>query len=343
MPTKRGTRWRAMVWDQSKGYMKSIGTYDTKREAKDAEADYRKRTIATSRETVDSFAERWTTDYPRPRESTNLHYDDVVKRFAAEFKDIRIGDLDRPAARKWAISHRHMLGPVRAMFGDAMRDGLIPSNPFAELRLPGSKGRKEIRALTEPELKALAGLALEMGLGDYGSHYQAMILFAGYVGCRPGELFALRRSDVGAGTCHIERALERKTKVVGLTKNGKSRTVVVPPVAMEAVEALPATLSGLLFESPGGKMWSTTSHHDYWSRLRILARRPELDFYELRHCAATMLVERGAQPWEVAQQLGHTDGGQLVSELYGHPRDEVARARMAQLWETTPLRKVESV
>jgi hypothetical protein len=46
------------------------------------------------------------------------------------------------------------------MLGDAMRDGLIEINPFAELRLPGSRGRKDLVALTEAELVALADVAL---------------------------------------------------------------------------------------------------------------------------------------------------------------------------------------
>ena len=38
----------------------------------------------------------------------------------------------------------------------------------------------------------------------------------------------------------------------------------------------------------------------------------DLDLYELRHAAATMLLERGVSAADVAVQLGHTDGGALV-------------------------------
>jgi len=62
-------------------------------------------------------------------------------------------------------------------------------------------------------------------------------------------------------------------------------------------------------------MWTQPWHHRYWSNLRKLANRPGFDFCELGHAAATMLLERGVTPWDVAQQLGHTDGGQLVMEL----------------------------
>jgi hypothetical protein len=34
--------------------------------------------------------------------------------------------------------------------------------------------------------------------GEFGPTFRAMVLFAGYVGLRPGELFALGHTDGGA-------------------------------------------------------------------------------------------------------------------------------------------------
>ena len=56
-------------------------------------------------------------------------------------------------------------------------------------------------------------------------------------------------------------------------------------------------------------------YHRYFKQLRALAGLPGLDWYELRNAAATMLLERGMTPCDVAIQLGHTDGGRLVCEL----------------------------
>jgi integrase len=169
-----------------------------------------------------------------------------------------------------------------------------------------------------------------------------MILFAGYVGLRPGELFALRRDDVNGQMCTIERALS-STGEIGLTKTGRSRTVIVPPPAQDALLEVPAHPSGLLFTSPADRMWTQPSHHRYWSLLRRFAKRPGLQFYELRHAAATMLLERGNSPWDVATQLGHSDGGQLVMDLYGHPSEVAARSRILASWasEVEPLHSVE--
>jgi len=66
----------------------------------------------------------------------------------------------------------------------------------------------------------------------------------------------------------------------------------------------------------------------YWNPVRAAFGRPGMDFYELRHFCATHLLELGVSHADVAVQLGHTDGGALVMSTYGHPSEELARARL---------------
>lgn len=332
MARRRGKRWTASGYDKALGRKRHLGTFDTRREAEQVEARWKLRTARRGEETCDSFAERWTRDYPRPRESTNKHNAERIKLFARDFAGVRLADVDRPSARAWAVRHRGHLGAVRAMFNDAVSDGLCDVNPFAKLRLPSSRGRRDIVALTEAQLHELADKAPGV-LPGYGVEYRALVLFAGYTGVRPGELFALRRDDIIGEHLRIERALAPSTRKIGPTKNGRPRTVVIPPPASAALAEVPPHAGGLLFTGPRGGMLTQSSHHRVWSLVRVAAGRPELDFYELRHCAATMLLERGVTPWDVAVQLGHTDGGQLVQEVYGHPSEAGARARLLGAWD----------
>ncbi len=334
MPRRRGKRWTASGYDRGLKRKIHLGTFDTRREAVEREAEHKLRTRPTGRETVGSFAARWVADYPRPRSSTNVSNAERVKPLIADLGDVRLTDLTRPMARAWALKHRWALPAARAMYADAMNDGLVDFNPFATLRLPGSEGRKRIIALTELELGALAEQALKAWPDDgWAWSYRAMILFAGYVGLRPGELFALERANVAGDLCLIEQALDSKSGLIGPTKNGRARTVTVPPVARDAIADLPRNASGLLFESPRGQMWRQPSHHHRWKVVRAMEGRPGLDFYELRHAAATFLLERGMTPSDVAVQLGHTDGGRLVQTLYGHPSETAARERLLACWE----------
>jgi integrase len=68
-----------------------------------------------------------------------------------------------------------------------------------------------------------------------------------------------------------------------------------------------------------------------------------MDLYELRHfCAAWLFNDHQLPAQDVAQQLGHTDGGALVQRLYGHPSETLARERIRRAvgGNVTPLRPV---
>ncbi|MEK6273704.1 MAG: site-specific integrase [Actinomycetota bacterium] len=218
------------------------------------------------------------------------------------------------------------------MFNDAINDGLHPGpNPFANLRLEQPRGRKDLTALKEDELHQLADVALRVH-GDYGPTLRAMILFAGYVGLRPGELFALERSDVGHDEVTIRQNLDG-TGALKLPKNGKPRIVILPPPAREALLDVPPRLDvPWLFVSRAGRQFRKSTLLYYWNPVRAAFGRPGMDFYELRHFCATHLLERGASHADVAVQLGHTDGGALVMSTYGHPSEDIARERLKRVY-----------
>jgi hypothetical protein len=56
-----------------------------------------------------------------------------------------------------------------------------------------------------------------------------------------------------------------------------------------------------------------------------------------------MINELGDEPWVIARQLRHKDGGALVIKLYGHPTTETAIDHMRRSWgqNITPLRGID--
>lgn len=196
--------------------------------------------------------------------------------------------------------------------------------------------------MTEDELHDLADTALRVLDPRYGPTFRACILFAGYVGLRPAELFRLKRTDIEGDEVGIRRSLGN-TGEVTLPKNGKTRTVILPPPARLALREMPTVAtSPYLFNTVRGKPLSKSSHYYYWNTVRAACGRPGMDFYELRHFCATHLLELGATPWDVAIQLGHTDGGTLVTSTYGHPSEKAARDRLLEAYgeRVTALRVV---
>jgi integrase len=329
MIVKRGGSYGVSVYDPSVKRKRWVGTFPTRREARAAERAAEGRPRTQGAETCDSFAARWVDDFPRAAPATQKTYRYGIQRFAKTFAGVRLSDLDRPTARAWAKSVPHAnVHAVRAMFNDAINEGLHPGpNPFANLRLEQKRGRKDLEALTAPEVAELADCALKVH-GSYGEVFRAIILFAGYVGLRPGELCALERRDVSADEVTIRQNLDG-TNQLKKPKNGKARTVILPPPAREALHNVPTNLDvPWLFTTPTGKRLSKSTLHYYWRPVRALFGRPGMDFYELRHFCATHLLELGVAHADVAVQLGHTDGGALVMSTYGHPSEDLARLRL---------------
>jgi integrase len=325
-------KWAAQVYDPATRRPRQIGTFATRREARRAESAAMDRQTTTGRETVTSFAARWPADYPRPRTSTNLHNAERVRPFAAAHERRRMDSITVEEARAWAVQHPGQLLALRAMFNDARRSGIVVSNPFRELGIERSRGRRDLPSewLTAADVERLAQCARDVHAANgYGDTIAGLLVFAAYTGLRPGELYALRHDDLGAETLEVRRAADSRTRALTLPKNGRPRMVVYPAKAREAVESVPR-LAGvdLVFPGPSGRQLWSSSFSWVWKPVRAAFGRPTMALHELRHFCATYLLELGLAPADVAVQLGHTDGGALVMSTYGHPSDRAARARI---------------
>ena len=170
-----------------------------------------------------------------------------------------------------------------------------------------------------------------------------MILFAAYVGLRAGELYALDRSqiDLAAGEVRIERSYGSKTREMTLPKNGRSRTVILPPPAREALRSTPRRPDQEhVFAGKRGQRLSATTHFHLWNPVRAAAGTPELDWHHLRHVAGSLMADRGLSAQDIAYQLGHTDGGRLAQRLYIHTYEDSAKERIRRAFgeNVAPLR-----
>lgn len=324
-------RWAAQVYDPATGRARQVGTFLTRREAITAEGDAMERRTARGRETVGGFTVRWARDYPRPRESTNRHNAERAKAFGEALDRRRVDSITVDEARAWALSHPAQLPALRAMFNDARRSGLIVANPFAGLGMERSRGRRDLPSewLTETDVEGLCDAAQAVHGDGYGPQMAAMIRFAAHTGVRPGELFALELTDLAGDSITVRHAADSRTRTVGPPKNGRARTIVYPAAARHAAEQCPRMMGQtLVFVGPrGGQLWASAFSW-LWKPVRAAAGRPSMAWHELRHYAATRLLELGLSPADVAVQLGHTDGGALVMSTYGHPSERAARARI---------------
>jgi integrase len=168
----------------------------------------------------------------------------------------------------------------------------------------------------------------------------------GFCGIRPGEAFALKRGAVKNGKLFIR---ESATYVTGQgmvttgTKTGKAREVAVPPpVWQELIKELPADNEALVFPGADGTMtidnyrWvfdkgvKAMQEWAHAQRAEELAagkldehgqpKTPEFPTatpYALRHTAASLYIQTGANIKVVQRQLGH-ETASMTLDKYGH-------------------------
>jgi prepilin-type N-terminal cleavage/methylation domain-containing protein len=95
-------------------------------------------------------------------------------------------------------------------------------------------------------------------------------------------------------------------------------TVHVFDAGLDAVAGLPSD-NPLMFPAKMGGALSGAQLHSALNPVRILAGVPDFTFKGLRHFHASYLLnELGLPPYTIAQQLRHSDGGELIVSTYGH-------------------------
>lgn len=192
---------------------------------------------------------------------------------------------------------RHYLSTLTAVFNIGVRElRWCEANPVRDVKLPRpAPGRT--RFLNDTER---TDLFTACKASDSTALY-AFVLMAFTTGARRGEIAALRWSDVDLG---------RRWAIFPMTKNGDSRGVPLVPAVVTELENLPRAHE-LVFPQDMTRAWRTAI-----KRAGITSFR----FHDLRHSAASRLVQSGANLSEVAQLLGHKDI--RMTQRYSHIHSE---------------------
>lgn len=328
---RRGGKWSAKFVLRGQQHWVSGGPWERKADALAAEARERDRLQRRkSNETCASFADRWLEEWPRPEASTNKLYAAAAKRFAAHFGSERLDEVTRVDARSWALKvPRRVSGVIGTMYEDARNVGLVETNPFAGLRLPGSERKPTIQPPSLAEYRRLLAGCEE--LGGYGPEFRSMIAFSAWTGIRQGEMFGLQWQDVGEEEIQVVRS-RKLDGSLGTPKNGQADSMPFLPPARVLDQVQRWANDPFVFHSPQGRPLLKGTFAWSWNKVRASAG-VKCRWHDLRHFCATQLLEMGYSHFDVSVQLRHTDGGRLVMERYGHPSRDAARARLLHGFE----------
>lgn len=275
--------------------------------------------------TVGSFLDVWLRDVVKRtrRERTLVGYRAIVSgvpepilRMDTDFRGLGhaiqawLNSLDRHPR-----TVHHYAACLRAAFGYAVRKGMMERNPAANLDLP---------AIPRTERIPLDGAQLRAFLdGSRDDPFHPLWVTAAWTGMRQGELLGLRWQDV-----NLERAQimvrsslarlpgKRGTRyVITEPKTDRSRRVV--PLLPEVVEVLrtvrkdqlerPGKLDqGLVFCTEAGSPLDAAKVSLAFRRAVEASGMPRVRFHDLRHGAATMMIQNGVDLAMVSSILGHS-------------------------------------
>jgi len=276
------------------------------------------------------YAEVWlSTLEAKPK--TIAGYESILNKWVLpRFGDVRISrmtwnsieefKLELLDAGRSAQTARNILNVVKPILQVAVRDGAIPTNPARDVRLPKQKASTVARFKNSETIAALTeSMDPQSGL---------IVLLAAFTGLRAGECGALRVGDVDLLRKRLtvrESVSEvRGEALLESTKNGKVRTVALPPSLRDrlanhlAERGTASDPTAFVFTSPDG---SILRHSNFYQRIfKPAVERFGLDgfrFHDLRHTCAAMLIQDGAHPRAIMERLGHSSIT-VTLDRYGH-------------------------
>lgn len=347
-----------------------MGTFGSVEEAERAKRQFerakKRRRRGFKDWTVAEFCAIWCVeDYLRPQESSNEYNRRSVRAFARDFGDRLLREVaeETDLLRLWALGgvaredlestalgwqdserrrgrvyvrpHVRNARVVASMFDDARRSELVETNGMRLVKFPPLRGRRDIDPLRPAQVQALLRKARD--LYEDVPDVAAAIAVAAYAGLRIGEVFGLRWEDLDLERFRVHVRRQVRAKIDGrevLPKNGKTREVVLPPVAVDELRRIVRHVDGYVFHTRTGRRMTQRTWHYYWDSVRKGIEPPlvDLDFHELRHFCGSNMAARGANARQIAYQLGHVDGGILASKLYVHDYREETQDAIGALF-----------
>lgn len=275
--------------------------------------------------TCQELAQIWPSRWPRPSAQSNRQHAASVRGWGEENAEVSLENYRREMARNWGLAHPWQIKYLRAMWNDAVRDGLCAENPFSALRI--AKPQKQRYFPSGDEVEALIRAAEEP--------LRSRIRFSAYTGLRLGEMLAVRPMDFHASDRRLEVHWQIDSRGERVERKGKLKKIWVT-VPEEATEGLGHIdwVYAFDMELPGEfdqRLWPLTryEHNKEWNALRKRLELPEnFVWHSLRHHAATWFLDQGVSFEDVAIQLGHSDNGQQVRDTYGHMSRDKALDRL---------------
>lgn len=225
-------------------------------------------------------------------------------------------------------------GVLAGILDDAVRDRLVLANPARGVKLPRKRGAVS-RYLNHQQVQTVAE----------ASGHDLLVYTLAYCGLRWGEAVALRASDVSVVRRRItvDRAMSYSPAsgyTIGLPKGRKTRTVPMPKFLASMMQARISQCSApsdLIFPAPRAEYLRQPGKSrmlgekrmgvKWWEAALDAAGLEWMTPHDLRHTAASLAVQAGANVKAVQRMLGHASAAMTLdryADLFDSDLDDVA-------------------
>ena len=206
---------------------------------------------------------------------------------------------------------------LRRAFNQALRSGMIGKNPVLAVIRPKVK-RKEMKILSDSQVRTLLSFVK-------GDRFEVLFWLAVTTGLREGELLGLKWSDVDwiNRRLRIQRQLQRLHRGLQFNEPKSAagrRVIALGETTIEKLRKHQDFQAGerkaageswiendMIFPSSTGTPMDPSNLYHSFKRLLKEAGLPDMRFHDLRHTAATLMLQQGVNPKVVQERLGHSD------------------------------------
>jgi integrase len=295
---------------------------------------------------LSEYAIRWIETRPNIRPRTRETYETQLRLHVLPvLGSVELVSLTPRSVREWhAQLSGSNLGPntvakcyrlLRTILGTAVADELIVRNP-CRIERAGVERSDERPIATVDQVWELAEVV--------EPRYRCLVLVAGFVGLRLGELLGLQRRHVNL--LHAQLVVERQEQqlrggglLVGPPKTDAGRRkLTLPPFLVAELERHLAEYSvpgpdGRVFPGEkGGPLRKQVWHPKWRAACRVVGLPETFRFHDLRHTANTLTAAAGASTRELMQRMGHASSAAALRYQHAtQDRDALLAAALGDL------------
>ncbi|MEV5274927.1 tyrosine-type recombinase/integrase [Streptomyces werraensis] len=280
----------------------------------------------------ESYADAWIKEREVTTRTRQLYASLLRRHLAPTFGPVNVADISPPLVRRWRADKLAAgTGPttvakayalLRAILGTAVADQMIRRNPCT------IKGASVVHTPERPTATVQEVYDLADAIQP---RYRALVLMAGFLGLRWGELIGLHRRDVD-----LDHAAVRVRRAVAELNNGQREIKAPKSAAGKRTVSIPAAILPDIREhlnryaEPGadGRVFvgakGATPRRNHFNRLWRKACDDigvkALHFHDLRHTGNTLAASTGASTRELMARMGHSTARAAL--IYQHASAE---------------------